>query len=125
MFQFTTATEQQKPNVFDVNQLYNQALQQYVLDYYNYISQQDFILNNQNLNYPNNVVHTDPITTKITNSYPINALKTENISTNEKEAAVESTLLQKNKILLPPSRNRKPIKPKLRSIFLRKTHNIN
>jgi len=124
MFQFTIVAGQWKSTDLDANQLYKQALEQYVLSYYNYLNQQDFILNNQNLNYPNNIVHTDPPKpTNIQYSNPINALKIENITTNEKQTTAKPTLLRRNKILLPRTCNIKPIKPiksKLRSILLHK-----
>jgi len=124
MFQFTIVAGQWKSTDLDANQLYKQALEQYVLSYYNYLKQQDFILNNQNLNYPNNIVHTNaPKPTNIVNSNPINALKIENISINEKQTTVKPPLLRRNELLQSHTSNIMPIKPiksTLRSILLHK-----
>jgi hypothetical protein len=93
----TISTEQWKPT--DANQYYNQLLEHYLASYYNYLNQQNFVLNHQKINYSNNIVNTSPVYPSITNTtIPIDQLKIKDRLLNEKPITVKPTFLKKNKV---------------------------
>ncbi|XP_027837034.1 uncharacterized protein LOC114119619 [Aphis gossypii] len=126
--QLVSDTDQWKSSNIGAEQSYNQVLEQY-LNYYNYLYQQNCILNNQNYNVntnpiSTNITNTNPIPSNTTNIIPISVLKMENRSTNNKHPIalpiVRPIFPRKNKILLPRKPNielMKPLKPKIRSIL--------
>ncbi|XP_025204395.1 uncharacterized protein LOC112601152 [Melanaphis sacchari] len=97
-------TDQWKSINLGAEQSYNQVLAQY-LNYYSYLYQQNYILNNQN-NF-----NINPISTNFTNTIPISVLKMVNRSTSDKQPTVRPLFPRKNKILLPHKPNIEPMKP--------------
>lgn len=112
----TVSTEQWKPT--DVNQYYNQILEHYLSSYYNYLNQQNFVLNHQKINYSNNISNTSPFYSSIINTTnPIDELKIDDGLTNEEAITVKPTFIKKNKIILHYTPIVKRTRPKFKSIF--------